>query len=281
MLKKIKNKFKIFLKNKAAFISFIFLVFLILISFGLPLFNILHNPLEDKFSPFLPISIKHFMGTDAIGRDLFSRIIAGSKNSFTIAFFSVTISLFFGSFLGIIAGYFRGIFDYIINFFCDILIVFPSIVIVILFLMFFKNGFGQLITILSIFNIVSFIRVVRNNTLKICKNDFIKASKALGASNSRIIFKHILPGIIPNLMIVISNSMSSVILSVAGLGYLGLGLDSSIPEWGYILSNGQEYIHLYPYLVFFPAVMILITSLSFNLIGDGLTDIFDPKKQNI
>ncbi|CAP18253.1 ABC-type dipeptide/ oligopeptide transport system, permease component II [Candidatus Phytoplasma mali] len=281
MLKKIKNKFKIFLKNKLAFVSFIFLVFLILMSFGLSLFNISHNPLEAKFRPFLPISAKHLMGTDGLGRDLFSRLMAGSRNSFTIAFCSVTISLFCGSFLGIIAGYFRGIFDCIINFFCDILIVIPSILIIILFLLFFHNGFSQLIIILSIFNILSFIRVVRNNTLTIYQNDFIKASKALGASNSRIIFKHILPGIIPNLMIVISISMSSVILSVAGLGYLGLGLDKSIPEWGSILSDGQEYIQSYPNLVFCPAFMILMTSLSFNLIGDGLSDIFDPKKQNI
>ncbi|MGA0448018.1 MAG: ABC transporter permease [Candidatus Phytoplasma pyri] len=281
MLKKIKNKFKIFLKNKLAFVSFIFLVFLILTSFGLSLFNIGHNPLEAKFRPFLPISTTHFMGTDGIGRDLFSRLMAGTRNSFKIAFCSVTISLFFGSFLGIIAGYFRGIFNYIINFFCDILIVIPTILIVILFLMFFKNGFPQLIIILSIFNILSFVRVARNNTLTIYQNDFIKASKALGASNIRIIFKHILPGIIPNLMIVTSISMSSVILSVASLGYLGLGLDSSIPEWGYILSDGQEYIQIHPNLVFFPVLIILITSLSFNLIGDGLSDIFDPKKQNI
>lgn len=293
MLVKITHKFKIFKKNKGAFLGLIFLFFLITASCLISIFPSLSLVRKNNDVPFhnlqLPGSYSylgsqryfHLMGTDYYGNDIFSRILFAFFISFSISFLATTISLFVGTILAIIAGYFRGFFDYLISFLCDFLLVFPGIVFIILMKEFFGNNFFNLILVLSIFFIIKFIKVVRTQILEICQKDFIKTANSLGASHLRIIFKHILPGIIPTLIISVNHVMVSMMIFISSLSIIGLGLDKKIPELGMMIAEGRDHFERYPHLIFFPLVVIFLNSLSFYLIGEGLSHVFDPKKQNI
>ncbi len=276
----IHTMFKTIKSNKKILIGSLFLTLLIVFSFVMPFFSFIQNPNVSTNNKRLEgISWKHWMGTDSTGRDLFSRVIYGAKISLQIAFYSVLISSIIGSFLGIMAGYFRGFFDTVINFVCDILVVFPDFILAIVIMFFLNKSMTSLVIVLSISHIPSFIRVMRANTMKIKQKDFIKTSKALGASDIKIIFRHVFPHLTSFFIIQITLSMSSAILTASGLGFIGLGLDPQIPEWGSILSSSKNDMRWYFHLFLGPFIVIVLTCLSFNLIGSGLMEHFDPKNE--
>ncbi|WP_244948350.1 ABC transporter permease [Candidatus Phytoplasma pruni] len=184
-----------------------------------------------------------------------------------------------GSFLGVISGYFGGIIDNIINFICDILVVVPDVILAILLLIFLPKNAYTLVIVLSITNIPSFIRLIRGKTLSITEKDFIKSAEALGATKTRIIFKHIIPNLRDTLITRFVVGMSTIILTISGLGFIGLGVDASKPEWGNILGSAKENIRFHPHIFYGPFIIISLTSLSFNLIGKGLISYFDPKQK--
>ncbi|MEZ0180522.1 ABC transporter permease ['Camptotheca acuminata' phytoplasma] len=277
---KVKPILIFFKKNKNILFGVSFLFFLAMVILIIPLTNFYTNPYTSPFKPLQKISWKNLMGTDYVGHDLLSMVISGAKISLIISFICVLISSFLGTILGITSGYFRGIFDIIINFICDILVVFPDVILAIIIMFFLKKNIYSLIICLSISGIPGFIRLTRANTLVIKQKDFIKASKALGENDFKIILKHVLPNLWTLLITKITVGMSTIILAISGLGFIGLGLDPNVPEWGNILHSAKNDIRFHPHLFFAPFIFIFLTSLSFNLIGKGFLKYFNPKNQN-
>lgn len=219
----------------------------------------------------------HIMGTDDLGRDVFSRIIYGTRISLTIGVSAVMFALTIGGMMGLLAGYFKGWVDTIIMRVCDILLSIPSILLAIAIVASWGSSLTNLIVAIGIASIPIFARIIRSGVLSVSEKQFIEASNALGANDFRIIFKHILPNIISPIIVQSSLGIATAILSAAGLGFIGLGVEASVAEWGTMLNFGRGYIRTHAYLTIFPGLSIMLTILSFNLLGDGIRDAVDPK----
>ncbi len=264
-------------RDKRAMIGLTFIVLLVLVAvfadviapFGMRQQN-LQNTLQ---SP----SWTHWLGTDDLGRDVLSRIIYGTRTSLTIGIFAVALALAIGGFLGLISGYFKGFLDIIIMRFADILLSIPSILLAIAIVAAFGSGLRNMIVAIAIGNIPIFARIIRSGVLSVRERQFIEASLALGASHRRIIFRHILPNVLSPIIVQSTLGIAFAILSAAGLGFIGLGLEASVAEWGLMLSSGRAYIRTHAFLTIFPGLAIMFTILAFNMLGDGIRDAFDPK----
>lgn len=219
----------------------------------------------------------HWLGTDDLGRDVLSRIIYGTRVSLTVGVASVVLALIVGAILGVIAGYFQGWLDTLIMRFCDVLLSIPSILLAIAIVASLGSSMKNMILAIGISSIPIFARIIRASVLSVKEQEYIEASKALGATNIRIIFRNIIPNILSPVIVQSSMGVASAILSAVGLGFIGLGLEASIAEWGTMLSAGRGYIRTHYYLTFYPGLIIMLTVLSFNLLGDGLRDAIDPK----
>lgn len=219
----------------------------------------------------------HWLGTDDLGRDILSRIIYGTRVSLTVGVSAVVLALIIGGILGVVAGYYKGWVDTLIMRFCDILLSIPSILLAIAIVASLGSSLQNLIIAIGIANIPIFARIIRSGVISVKEQEFIEASEALGANDVRIIFKHIIPNIMSPIIVQSSMGVATAILSVVGLGFIGLGLEASIAEWGTMLNSGRGYIRTHYYLTLYPGLVIMLTVLSFNLLGDGLRDAIDPK----
>ncbi|KAB8121735.1 ABC transporter permease ['Cynodon dactylon' phytoplasma] len=269
--------YQIYKKNRILFVGFVLFILLLIINFILPLFCLSKNDSMKSFKSFLEPSKKHLMGTDCLGHDLFEYVTKGTKISLFISFSTVLISGIIGIFLGILAGYFGGFFNFLVNFICDFIFVFPDFILAFLIILFCGKSFYSLILAISIGYIPTFTKDVKSVTMQISQKDFVKSAVCLGASNFYIIRKHIFPHLLNSLIIRISLSLSSIILVASSFGFIGLGLDPSIPEWGSLLSTNKAYISVFPRLFFFPMFIILLTNLSFNFIAEGLSEYLSYK----
>lgn len=276
LLSQIKKIFKI-MKNKNIFCGIFFLTILLFFVFFRSSLNIPDPYISINFKPLQSISTNHWLGTDEVGYDLFSRVLEGTKVSLRISIITIIISSLIGAFLGLLAGYFQSFLDHIIVFWCDLITIFPDIILAILIMLIFskQNSEYILIIILSIIYIPSYIRIIRANTLTIKQKDFVKASKALGANDMQIIKRHVLPNILSNLITKIILNISSVILTISSLGFIGLGLDRTIAEWGNILYSSRDHILDYPHLFYGPFIIIFSAIFSLNLIGKGFINYFE------
>lgn len=217
------------------------------------------------------------MGTDELGRDIFSRIIYGTRTSLVIGVSAVSIALVIGGTLGMLAGYYKGVIDIIIMRIADIFLSIPSILLAIAIVASFGSSLPNLIVAIAIGNIPIFARIIRSSVLSLTERQFIEAANALGSSHTRIMVRHILPNVLSPIIVQSSLGIAFAILSAAGLGFIGLGLEASVAEWGAMLSSGRAYIRTHAYTTIYPGLAIMISILAFNMLGDGVRDAFDPK----
>jgi len=243
-----------------------------------------HDPLEqslyDKLQP--PVweaegTWTYPLGTDDFGRDLLSRIIYGSRISMLVGVVAVTISLFFGTLAGAVAGFYGGIVDNIIMRLMDILLAFPSILLAIVIVAFLGPSLENAMIAIGVVSIPRYARIVRGSVLEEYSKDYVQSARALGARDTRLIFVHILPNCLAPLIVQTTLGFASAILEAAALSFLGLGAQPPTPEWGAMLANGRALILRAWWAVTFPGVMILCAVLGFNLLGDGLRDALDPR----
>lgn len=227
-----------------------------------------------------PPSKEYPLGSDHLGRDVLSRIIYGSRPSLLVGLGAVSFGLLLGGSLGIIGGYTKLIGDMLMRI-VDFLMCFPSIVLAIAVVAVLGPGLTQLIIAIGIASVPQYARLAYASTLSVKAKDFVIAAQALGASHKRIIIKHILPNIAPPLLVSSTLSLATAIITEAGLSFLGVGIQPPTPTWGLMLSEGKAYIREAPWLTIVPGTAIAITVLGFNLVGDGLRDILDPRLRRI
>lgn len=220
----------------------------------------------------------HILGTDQMGRDVFTRLIIGARYSLFIALTVVVLAVILGTFLGVLSGYFGGLVDTIIMRTCDAFLAVPNMVLAIAVMAVLGSNTFNLIAVLVITGWVQYCKLSRNNVMVVKNMEFVHASQALGASKMHIMFKQILPNVTTQLLIVLSQQLGFVILLEAALSFLNLGIQPPIPSWGNMIANGRDYLVTCPWLVFSPGIALMLTVLAFNFLGDGVRDVLDPKQ---
>ncbi|CAK7060178.1 ABC transporter permease [Tissierella carlieri] len=222
-------------------------------------------------------SKEHILGTDELGRDIFARMIHGARVSLKVGIIAVGIAIIIGGTLGAIAGFYGGKLDNVIMRAMDIFLAIPSILLAIAIVSALGTSMLNLMIAVGISSIPSYARIVRASVLSIKDQEFIEAAKAIGAKDTRIILKHILPNSMAPIIVQGTLGVAGAILSTAGLSFIGLGIQKPAPEWGAMLSSGRQFIREAWHVTTFPGIAIMITILSLNLLGDGLRDALDPR----
>ncbi len=244
-------------------------------------YNPITNSLRERLLPpeyFARGLNGHIFGTDDLGRDIFSRLLLGSRYSLFIAASVVSLSALIGTILGAISGYFGGIVDILIMRFCEIMMAIPNLVLAIAVMAILGPNIFNLIIVLVITSWVQYCKLTRNNVMVVRNVEFVKASQALGASKWHIMFSQIFPNVTTQLIILISQQFGWTILTEASLSFLSLGVQPPIPSWGNMIADGRNYLITHPWMVFAPGIALMITVLAFNFLGDGLRDVLDPKR---
>ena len=265
------------IQNKAAVLGLCIIVFLVFLAlFGR--FIMPYDPnMQDMGNTLAEPSNAHLFGTDQLGRDIFSRVIDGTKISLRVGLSAVAIALSIGTVLGAVAGYRGGKTDTIIMRIMDMMLSIPSILLAITFMAALGKGIDKAIIAIGLVSIPEYARIVRGSILSIKENDYVQAAKVIGNKDGRIIFRHILPNVLSSIIVRATLGISTAVLDTAALGFLGLGVQPPYAEWGDMLGRARGFIFQAPHTLIFPGLAITITVLAFNRLGDGLRDALDPK----
>jgi peptide/nickel transport system permease protein len=223
----------------------------------------------------------HLLGTDILGRDTLSRVIYGSRTALMVGFISVIIASIFGVTLGIIAGYVGGVSNMLIMRTMDALLCFPMLLLALVVSAVLGGGIQNVIIALSIATIPGYARVTCGVTLSIKENDFILAERSIGSSDTRTMFRHILPNAFPPLIVLMTMQLGALILAEAGLSFLGIGIEPPGAAWGAMVNDGYRYLLRCPVLSFAPCIAIMLVVFAFNMVGDGLRDALDPRLRGL
>ncbi|PRZ13956.1 peptide/nickel transport system permease protein [Laceyella sediminis] len=265
-----------FFRHRSAVIGSVLVLIFIILAILAPVITP-YDYTEPSADALAAPSAEHWFGTDDLGRDIFTRIVYGSRISLWVGFISIAGSIVVGSLLGLLAGYYGKWQDTLISRLFDIMLAFPSILLAIAIVAMLGPGLNNALIAIAIINIPTFGRLMRSRVLSVKVEDFVLAARAIGMKNSRILWHHILPNCWTPIMVQGTLSFATAVIEVAALGFLGLGAQPPDPEWGTMLSDARDYLQLAPWTMVFPGVAIMITVLGFNLLGDGLRDIFDPR----
>ena len=238
-----------------------------------------HDPAQlSLVSRLSPPSAAHWFGTDELGRDVLSRTIYGARISLAVAVAVVSLSLVLGLMLGALAGFYGGITDTIVNIYVsNAFLALPGILFAVAFVAFLGPSLGNLILALALASWVNYARLVRAQVLAMKEREFVQAARSLGASDLRLMLRHILPNIVQPLIVQAAVGMAAAVLAEATLSFLGLGVQPPTPTWGAMLNDARSHLFDSPYLVFFPAAALAMCVLAFNFLGDGLRDFLDPR----
>lgn len=275
-----KEAWRNFKKSKSALAGAGIVLFFILVAIVGPLLAPQGINEQNLAIRLLPPSSDHWFGTDDLGRDVLSRILHGARLSLTVGISAVVLSAFFGSLLGVIAGYYGRWIDTIISRIFDIMLAFPSILLAIAVVSILGPSLRNALIAIAIINIPSFGRLIRSRVLSIKEEEYIHAAKAIGMKNSRILWRHILPNSMTPIIVQGTLAIATAIIEAAALGFLGLGAEAPQPEWGKMLADARMFLLNAPWAMVFPGLAIMLTVIGFNLMGDGLRDALDPKMKN-
>ena len=273
-----ENLIKGFKENKAFRVTSLLVLLLILITVLAPVIAP-YNPLEAvmRDANAAP-SAAHLFGTDKLGRDVLSRILYGASYSLTSELFLVFLIFVVGTFLGVIAGYFGGIVDTVIMRFADMMISFPGVILAIAIAGILGGSLVNAMIAMLCVTWTKYARLSRSMVLKIKKRDFVDAAIVSGGSSTHILWVHILPNILPLMVITAAADIGAMMMELAGLSFIGFGSQPPAPEWGLMLNEGRQQLQTAPWLMIFPGLAIFITVVVFNLWGDSLRDVLDPRQ---
>ena len=274
MLNEIWQQFR---KQRLALLGGGILVVLLLTALLAPVLAPRDPLAQDLYIRLQPPSTSHWLGTDDFGRDIFSRVVYGSRISLRIGLIAISLALTGGTLLGLIAGYRGGLADMLIMRLMDLMLAFPSILLAIAIVAVTGPGIENAILAVSIVLVPQFARLVRSSVLTVREATYVEAARALGATEMRLLFYSILPNCTAPLIVQATLGLGTAILDAAGLSFLGLGAQPPVPEWGAMLSGGRELLLRAPWVMTFPGLAIFTVVLGLNLFGDGLRDALDPK----
>ena len=265
-----------FLRNRRAIAGFIIIIVIVYIAVFAPLISPYGYLNMDLMNTLAKPSILHPLGTDNFGRDIASRIIYGSRIALGVGTAATLFNMGVGGLLGLLAGFYKGFVDSTIMRILETINAIPYFVLMLLVISLFGGGIVNLILVLGIFGLYP-ARIIRSEVLSVREEDYVEASEAVGASNGRIVFRHVLPNSVASLLVTTTMRIGLNIILVAGLSFLGAGLSPPTPSWGAMLQKAQTYMRTAWWMAIFPGLAIVVLVLGFNIFGDGLRDVLDPK----
>jgi peptide/nickel transport system permease protein len=268
---------KVFLGRPVVIIGFV-IILVVLICAAIPGVLAPYNPVkQDLNSVLLPPSSEHLLGTDSLGRDMFSRVIYGARTALIIASCAIAFATVVGTVLGLAAGYFGGWTYVIIMRFIDALMAFPGMLLALTIAALLGGGIYMVIIALGVGGVPGYARVMCGQAMSIRENDYVLASRSLGANSNRVMFVHLLPNAFPPMIVMMTLAVGMTILAEAGLSYLGIGVREPTIAWGSLVNDGYKYLLSRPLIALAPGIAIFFVVFAFNMVGDGLRDALDPR----
>ncbi|WP_195198603.1 ABC transporter permease [Faecalispora jeddahensis] len=274
---KSKAFFKKFMQRRTAVAAAVFLLILLIITVVGPELAPYDPAAPDYDNLLSGPSPAHVLGTDEYGRDVLSRLMAGSRLTLGVSLSSVIIGAAIGTVLGVLAGYYGGILETLVMRGSDVLFAFPDILLAIAIVAMIGPGIINVVIAVAVFTVPSFARIMRSATLSVKESLYVEVARSIGCKNGRILSMYIFPGTMQAMIVNFTMRVGTAILAAASLSFLGFGANVTEPDWGAMLSSGRNYIGVASHLVYFPGLLIFLTVLAFNLLGDGLRDTLDPK----
>ncbi|MBR2793393.1 MAG: ABC transporter permease [Solobacterium sp.] len=270
---------RLFRENRMAAVSFAVIILFILAAIFAPLLTPYSWEEMDLIHRLNPPSAAHLFGTDEAGRDIFTRMLYGSRVSLLVGILPSMVSLAIGSLLGVTAGYYGGWLDAVIMRLADIVLAFPSMLLAMVLMYMLGGGLFNVFLTLSLVNWASAARIIRAETLQLKEREFVESARTIGVRSPKIIFRHILPNCVPTIIVLFTLNIPDSILTESSLSFLGLGVQPPAASWGLMVNAGRQFFYTSPWLCLFPGIAVMIIVLAFHFLGDGLRDILDPRRR--